>query len=54
MHIGYWWGSQKESDKWEDQDVGWWTILNWIVDRQDGMGWIGLIWLMIGISGGLL
>jgi hypothetical protein len=21
MYIGYWWGSQKERDQWEDQDV---------------------------------
>jgi hypothetical protein len=27
MHIGYWWGSQKERDNLEDQDVGGWTIL---------------------------
>jgi hypothetical protein len=27
MHIGYWWKSQKERDRWEDQDVGGWTIL---------------------------
>jgi hypothetical protein len=27
MHIGYWWGSQKEGDHYEDQDVGGWTIL---------------------------
>jgi hypothetical protein len=27
MHIGYWWGSQKERDHWEDQDVVGWTIL---------------------------
>jgi hypothetical protein len=46
MHIGYWWGNQKERDHWEDQDVGGWTILKWILDR------IGLIWLRIGTSGG--
>jgi hypothetical protein len=39
MHIGYWWESQKERDHWEDQDVGGWTILKWILDR---MGWCGL------------
>jgi hypothetical protein len=33
MHIGYWWESQKERDHWEDQDVGGWTILKWILDR---------------------
>jgi hypothetical protein len=49
MHIRYWWESQKESDHWEDQDVGGWTILKWIL-----MVWIGLIWLRKGTSGGLL
>jgi hypothetical protein len=43
MHIGYWWGSQKEKDHWEDQDVGGRTILKWILERYDGMVWIGLI-----------
>jgi hypothetical protein len=33
MHIGYWWESQKERDHWEDQDVGRWTILKWILER---------------------
>jgi hypothetical protein len=33
MHIGYWWERQKESDHWEDQDVGGWTILKWILER---------------------
>jgi hypothetical protein len=32
---------------WEDQDVGGWSILKW-------MGWIGLIWLRVGTSGGFL
>jgi hypothetical protein len=37
MHIGYWWENQKERDHWEDQDVGMWTILIWILEREDGM-----------------
>jgi hypothetical protein len=54
MHIGYWWESQKERDHYEDQDVGGWTILKWILERYDGMIWSGSIWLRIGTSGGLL
>jgi hypothetical protein len=54
MHVGYWLGSQKERDNWEDQDVGRWTILKLILDIKNGMVWIGLIWLRIGTSGGLL
>jgi hypothetical protein len=52
MHIGYWWESQKKRDLWEDQDVGGWTILKWIFERYSGMELIGLIWLIIGTSGG--
>jgi hypothetical protein len=50
MYIGFWWDSQKERDHWEDQDVGGWTILKWILEREDGMVMIGLIWLRIGTS----
>jgi hypothetical protein len=53
MHIGYWWESQKERDYLEDQDVGGWTILKWVLEGYEGMVWIELIWLMIGSSGGL-
>jgi hypothetical protein len=31
--IGYWWEIQKERDHWEDQDIGGWTILKWIMER---------------------
>jgi hypothetical protein len=54
MHIGYWWEIQKEIHHWEDQDVGRWRISKWILERQDRMIWIGLIWLRIEISGGPL
>jgi hypothetical protein len=33
MHVEYWLESQKERDHWEDQDVGSWTILKWILER---------------------
>jgi hypothetical protein len=32
MHIGHWWESRKEGNHWEDQDVGGWTILKWILE----------------------
>jgi hypothetical protein len=54
MHIEYRWESQKERDRWEDQDVDGWTILKWILERQDGMVGTGSIWLRIGTGGGLI
>jgi hypothetical protein len=33
LHIGYWWERQKVRDHWEDEDVGGWTILKWILER---------------------
>jgi hypothetical protein len=35
-------------------DVGGRIILKWIVEKYDGVVWIGFVWLSIGISGGLL
>jgi hypothetical protein len=35
-------------------DVGGRIILEWILERKDGVVWTGLIWLRIGTSGGLL
>jgi hypothetical protein len=54
MQLGYWWESQKERDHEENQDVGGWTILKRIIEKQDGVVWIELIWLGIGTSEGLL
>jgi hypothetical protein len=45
MHIGYWLESQKERDHWEDQDVGGWAILKWILEREDRMEWNGTDWI---------
>jgi hypothetical protein len=39
MHIVYWWDSQKEKDHWEEQDVGGWTILKWVLRE---IGWGGM------------
>jgi hypothetical protein len=36
MHIGYWWERWKKEDQWEDQDVGGWTILKWMLRE---IGW---------------
>jgi hypothetical protein len=32
MHVGYWWEIQKVREHWEDQDVGGWAILKWILE----------------------
>jgi hypothetical protein len=32
----------------------WVNNIKWILERQDGMVWIGLTWLRIQIIGGLL
>jgi hypothetical protein len=47
-------GKPEGKNHWEDQDVGGWTISKWILERDDEMVWIELIWLRIGTSGGLL
>jgi hypothetical protein len=54
LHIGYWRESQKERDHYENQGVGGYTILKLMLERQNGMEWIGFIWFRIGTNGGLL
>jgi hypothetical protein len=36
-HLGYWWESEKQTDHQENQDVGGWIILKWILEREDWM-----------------
>jgi hypothetical protein len=43
-----------ERDSYEGQDVGWWMILSWILERDDGVVSTGLVFLRIGTSGELL
>jgi hypothetical protein len=50
--FGDWWESQKERDNCEGQHVGGWRILKCILERSDGMVWIGSILLNIETSGG--
>jgi hypothetical protein len=38
----------------EDQDVGGWIILRWILERDVGVVWTGLVWLRIVTGGELL
>jgi hypothetical protein len=41
--IGYWWEIQRKRSCWEDQDVGEWIILGWILERwKGGIDLIGL------------
>jgi hypothetical protein len=42
MHTGCWWESQEEKGHWKDLDIGGWTILKWILEREDGMDQIDL------------
>jgi hypothetical protein len=51
MHTGFCWGSQKKGDLWEALDVGGIIILKWILEKYDGILWIGFILLRIGASG---
>jgi hypothetical protein len=40
-------GKPEERDHYEDQDVGGWIILGYILERRDGVMWTGLVWLRI-------
>jgi hypothetical protein len=52
--MGYWWGTQKERDRLEDQDVGGWITLIWIWEWYDRLVPTGLVCRRIGTGGRLL
>jgi hypothetical protein len=54
MQVGFWWGSQKEIDHYEDADLSGRKILKFVLEKQNGVVWTGLIWLRIGKSDELL
>jgi hypothetical protein len=39
----FWWESQKEIDQQENVDVGGGIIIKWVLEKDDGVVWIGLI-----------
>jgi hypothetical protein len=51
---GFWWGSLRERDRWEDSGVNGRIMLGWIFKKWDMGVRTGLGWLRIGIGGGRL
>jgi hypothetical protein len=59
--MGYWWESQKERDRWEDQDVGGldnirmdlgeigWGGVDWIRLAQDRVRWTAVVNVVVNI-----
>lgn len=47
MHVGFWWENLKEIRHLEDLEVSGRIILKWIINKYDGMTFIGYIWLRI-------
>jgi hypothetical protein len=45
-------GKVRRKDITRKTDIGGTVILKWILERQDGAVWIGLMWLKTGTSAG--
>ena len=54
MHTWFLCGNIHETNDSEDLDLSGRVILKWVFQKYDGGVWNGLIWLRMGISGGLL
>ena len=54
MTSSFWWRKVSERDYLEDLGIDGTIILKCILKKYDVRSWTGLVWLKIGISGGLL
>jgi len=54
VHTGLLCGDMKVEDHLEDLSTDERIILKWILKKQDGMAWTGLIWIKKQTSGGRL
>jgi hypothetical protein len=54
VHTGFWWGSLRDRHHVEELVVDGMVILKWILKKLNGSAFVGLIWLRIGKSGGIL
>jgi hypothetical protein len=53
VFTGFWLGSAKVSDHWEDLGIGGRIPLRWTLEREGSMGRIGFSWLRIRSRGWL-
>jgi hypothetical protein len=54
MHTGFWCVSQKEKNHYEDLGVDDRKILKLLLEKKDGVVRIGLIWLSVRATDGLV
>jgi hypothetical protein len=54
MHTKFWSGKLKVRVHMEDLNIDKRIILDWILEKEGGEAWTGLVWLRIRTSGGFL
>jgi hypothetical protein len=48
------WGNEKESAQQDDLDIDGRIITRWVLEKEVGVTWTGLMWLRIGLRCGFL